>query len=28
VAGGFAVTWILGESSQRVPVTAYGDELR
>ncbi|MGZ5033507.1 MAG: MipA/OmpV family protein [Usitatibacter sp.] len=28
VAGGFGIAWILGVSSQRVPVTDYGDERR
>jgi hypothetical protein len=25
-AAGFAISWILGESKERVPVTPYGDE--
>jgi len=28
VAGGFAISWILGVSAHRVPVTDYGDEVR
>jgi outer membrane scaffolding protein for murein synthesis (MipA/OmpV family) len=28
LAGGIAIAWILGVSSERVPVTPYGDELR
>ena len=28
LAGGMAISWIIGESATRVPVTLYGDELR
>jgi len=28
VAGGIAISWIFSESSQRVPVNDYGEEIR